>query len=456
MNAGPDVERLIAGWLAEEAPGRAPDRILESAGRVIDRTNQRRFGVVVRDLRVPWRPRTMMDRLAVAAMAAVLVIGTVAFGASLLLKPSGPAAGTCPREFSEADAIDTFAPGLSPAERAWGIPGSAPGRVGGGPIAAFDTSGTNAPLSVITIDPGTGARCRLVRMSATHVFREGDTTLDWSPTGEALAIGIELFQEDPGSGEIPPAGQVLIWTADRLVRVWLGPGQAPHLEWAPDGRSIAVWMPSEQSGVHISFADGSPDRVIEVQPGPDHLKWSPDGSRWIVGEIDYELQRTALSTVDVGDGRVSPINVGIDSLSPMGWLDNSTALVYGRQGDGTGIGLLAMPVADPGAYSVTPTPDADLAPGVAVSPDRRRLAYVTTTGDLRIVDLSDAAAAPVDIQADGDVGTSFAWSPDGSQVVFTVGVAAELWIANADGTGPRHLAAGWFPFVDPWQPVPAR
>jgi hypothetical protein len=449
MNAGPDVERLIAGWLVEEAPGRAPDRILESVGRVIDRTNQRRFGAAVRDLRVPWRPRTMMDRLAVAAMAAVLLIGTVAFGATLILKPTEPAAGACPQEFSEADAVDTSTPGLLQSQRAWGIAGGAPQAVRPGAIAAFDTSGTNAPLSVITIDPETGARCRLVRMSDEHIVRESNTTLDWSPSGDALAIGIEMGSKD--------GGQVLLWTRHRLMRVWSGPGQAPNVEWAPDGRSIASWMPNAApSDVQISFADGSPDRVIKLQPGRYGLDWSPDGLRWIVAEVFYDPDRTELSVVSVPDGRVTPTDVGITFLSPEGWLDNERVLISGTREDGTFVGYIALPLADPAAYSIIATPDAEPGSRAALSPDRRHLAYVTTAGAWRVVDLGNPGAAPVDFLTDDAVGTSFAWSPDGSQVVFTAGVAAELWIANADGTGLQQLAVGWFPFVDPWQPVSVR
>ena len=84
MNAGRDVERLIAGWLSEEAPGRAPDRILDAAGRVIDRTNQRRFVVA-------WRLPTMnpLARLAAVAVVAVVAVG----GALFILNESGPSIG---------------------------------------------------------------------------------------------------------------------------------------------------------------------------------------------------------------------------------------------------------------------------------------------------------------------------------------------------------------------------
>jgi hypothetical protein len=75
MNAGPDVERLIADWLVEEAPARAPDRILDSAAKVIDRTKQRRFAAAWRE------PMTFsIGRL----VAATVILGLAVVGGGLV------------------------------------------------------------------------------------------------------------------------------------------------------------------------------------------------------------------------------------------------------------------------------------------------------------------------------------------------------------------------------------
>jgi len=73
MNAGRDVERLIADWLVEESPGRAPDRILEVAAQTIDRTKQRRFAAV-------WREPMSISMRGIAAMAAVVLLAVLAAG----------------------------------------------------------------------------------------------------------------------------------------------------------------------------------------------------------------------------------------------------------------------------------------------------------------------------------------------------------------------------------------
>ena len=84
MNAGRDVERLIADWLVEESPGRAPDRILVAAAQSIDRTKQRPLAAE-RNPRIPWRLPTMnlFIRLAGAAIAVAIVAGA----AVLFLRP---------------------------------------------------------------------------------------------------------------------------------------------------------------------------------------------------------------------------------------------------------------------------------------------------------------------------------------------------------------------------------
>ena len=85
MNAGRDVERLIADWFVEEAVLRAPDRVLDDAGRVVDRTKQRRLGAA-------WRAIPMSAPLRLAAAAA---IGVLAVGGALFLigRASGPNIG---------------------------------------------------------------------------------------------------------------------------------------------------------------------------------------------------------------------------------------------------------------------------------------------------------------------------------------------------------------------------
>jgi hypothetical protein len=70
MNAGPDVERRISTWLADEVPARAPDRILPATFDRTRHTHQRRFGAAWRTITMnrPWQ-------LAATAVVSVAIIG---------------------------------------------------------------------------------------------------------------------------------------------------------------------------------------------------------------------------------------------------------------------------------------------------------------------------------------------------------------------------------------------
>ena len=137
MNAGRDVERLIADWFVEEAVLRAPDRILEDAGRVVDRTKQRRRGAA-------WREYFMSAPLRVAAAAA---IGVLLVGGALFMfgRPNESSVGPPPA------ATPTPSPTPSPTPvPVKGLPGSGPLNPGRYVMAMAD-----APVDVeFTIGPG--------------------------------------------------------------------------------------------------------------------------------------------------------------------------------------------------------------------------------------------------------------------------------------------------------------
>lgn len=466
MNAGRDVERLIATWLAEEAPGRAPDRVLATARPVIDRTTQRRRAAL-RDLWIPWRPRTMFDRLAVAATTAVLAVGGLTLGAALLTTPDS-ASGPCPATVNEADAIDTFAAGLSPAERAWGIDGGAP-AVRPGYIAGFaDQPPLNDPGTVVLLDPSTGTRCHLIRLATQHPIGVPLTSLDWSPSGDALALALAGAEGPDGRED----GVVLLWTRDRLLRIWSGEG-SPRLEWAPDGRSIVLWSSDGSQGsdgvpdsfdTRLVFADGSPDRTFDLFPEGDGLKWSPDGSQWIVSvaiEADIAAD-TALSLVHVVDGRATPLNIGTGHFQPIGWTDHESVVIATVE-RGRGVtGTLDVPIADPSAYRLLLGPEESPRLLARLSPDGERLLGVSGDdgrgfGDLRLTPLAPGSGGPTSLAPGMKVGDAgFAWSPDGLQVVFHA-LDEGLWTVHADGSGLRQVAPGGIVSIDdPWQPVPLR
>lgn len=457
------LERAARSWL-EAGPTGAPDRAVEAALARIQTTAQER------DLRVPWRLKPMFDRLAAAAVA-IVAIGGIAIGYSLMARPNEPAAGPCPTEIHEGSAVNTFRPGLTQAQRAWGISGGTPERVRAGAIALFAYDPENAPLSVVMIDPATGDRCRLLRFLANGQI--GDiSSLDWSPSGDALAIAFRgLVETDQGLTD--GDGQVLVWTRDQLFRVWSGP-DAPRMEWAPDGRSMLVWSSDGSMGpdgkptnfdTRLIFADGSPDRAFDFFPYGWSLFWSPDGGQWVVAEAtEADINPdTAVSLVQVADGRLTPLDVGTGNVQPLGWTDHDSVIVRTSE-RGRGVtGYLEVPIADARSSRVLLGPEERLSLYAYVSPDGTQLLYLSGMdenadgGDLNLIEMSGVGDAPVRLaQGTTAAPTGFAWSPDGSQVMFQAR-AGGLWTVNVDGSGLRQIASGDIVAVDsPWQPVPVR
>ncbi len=454
------LERAARAWL-EAGPTAAPDRAVDAALARVQTTSQER------DLGIPWRPRTMFDRLAFAAVSAVLVIGALTLGASLITTPDN-AAGPCPPTLSEADAIDTFVAGMSQAQRAWGIAGGTP-AVRPGWIAGFaDEPPYNNPGTVVLLDPATGTRCHLIRLATQHQIGVPVTSLDWSPSGDALALALAGAEGPDGQED----GVVLLWTPNRLLRIWSGDG-SPRLEWAPDGRSIVLWSSDGSQGpdgapgsfdTRLVFADGAPDRTFDLFPVDDSLRWSPDGNRWVVSEaIEQDIvPNTAVSIIDVADGRKVPMDIGTGHFRPIGWASDDSIIVQTIE-RGRGVtGILDVPIADPSAYRLLLGPDESLGSYARLSPDGARLLGISApdergVGDLRLIQLAAGPGDPTGLAPGmkaGDAG--FAWAPDGSQVVFHVPDEG-LWTVNADGSGLHQVApSGIVAIDDPWQPVPLR
>ena len=133
MNAGRDVERLIAGWLVEESPGRAPDRILANAADTIDRTKQRRFAVA-------WREPVSISLRGLAIAAALVAIAVVGAGwigrstaaggnapapsPSITASPTADAAGAVAQYRAAWNAVCSAAASATPVPNSdlWSIP----------------------------------------------------------------------------------------------------------------------------------------------------------------------------------------------------------------------------------------------------------------------------------------------------------------------------------------------
>lgn len=164
---------------------------------------------------------------------------------------------------------------------------------------------------------------------------------------------------------------------------------------SPDGTQLGFVSTVTPVGVYAAWADGSSIRF--VHPGsPDHLTWSPDGSR-LAFSVDGEI--IALG-VDGSDFQVPTTSfagyAGFPAWSPSGVIAFSTF----RGGGASDI------------YAMTATGD-----------------------NVRLL-----------VSGDGTSARDPAWSPDGSQLAFALGDygSSSIYVANANGRARRRVTV-----VDP-------
>ena len=248
MNAERDVERLIADWLVEESPRRAPDRILTDAADVIDRTKQRRLGVV-------WRlPPMLSNRLASAAAFVVLVAtSALAITKFAAVGPPGPS----PSPTTGASVGPTAAPTSAlPAARALA------------PTAVIDLAGMvkdTIPLTtngkdlwigvdgaVIHVDGTTNATLRI----AIPDLRTGNGHIAITPEGLWIDdyAGNRIERFDPATGtrqftENVSAPKTITFTDGQL---WIGAKGEPGA-YQVDRATGAL---GQRIGTAISFSIG--------------------------------------------------------------------------------------------------------------------------------------------------------------------------------------------------------
>ncbi|RPH36210.1 MAG: hypothetical protein EHM90_02520 [Chloroflexi bacterium] len=253
---------------------------------------------------------------------------------------------------------------------------------------------------------------------ALHTNREPmSAALSWVPDGTQIAfiypfysIRAPVFSVDTNTGEVRNI------TGEDPMR-----GASGSLAWSPDGSQIAFSRKIDtfSSSLLIVNADGTMERRLPLAEREEtllgRLAWSPNGA--LVAFMSIE---------------VDPSNSG------------RTELVI-ADADGTGVRRLTSWGSIGCCQLVNP------AGPVAWSPDGSRIAFPGEDGGIWITLADGSATWKV---ADG---VSPAFSPDGSQLVFSrpttpvpgspsrIAEQHSIYVINADGTGLRWIADGEYP-----------
>lgn len=275
------------------------------------------------------------------------------------------------------------------------------------------------------------------------------------------------------------------------------PDSFTDFAWSPDSTLLAaslitghieIHSPAISGTIHspvtkIVLFDRTGQQVTDLGRGGSIL-WSPT-SQWIAyqyWEASTASAILAITDIHTGATSVVPALGKNDTYTYAAWISD-TELLYFRQGlfvfdvhtgqqrkfltdemfntlfVDPGYTLSAVPSALPrlGLVAVSGVktlavfhydrlatrllyqfPPADMAPP-SFSPNGRELAYIAArTRQLTIVSLTDSGRPAISISNQREVSPPFAWSPDGSSLVY--GTIDGLYIVNRDGSGLRPIS----------------
>jgi hypothetical protein len=268
MNAGRDVERLIADWLVEEAVAPAPDRVLDSARWAVMQTRQRRFGVALGDV----MSLTIVRAAAVAAVLVLAIGGALWALGPALSGPGGPTPAPSPTFAATSGPLSTELRSLPPV----------------GPMEP-GTYHVGAPLGIDVTATFPAAGWRIWGDTVTEQVLPLIHNTPDPPDVGIIIVRVETVYADacdPAAGMVdPPLGD----TVDDLVEALVA--QAETVSTTPtdveisgfSGKHLVYSFPSDENCSSLVRwpSDQGPRLAIPLERDEVWIL-DVDGTRWVI------------------------------------------------------------------------------------------------------------------------------------------------------------------------------
>ncbi len=358
---------------------------------------------------------------------------------------------------------------------------------------AFVISSTG-DVWVMSVSPETGRAAG----PPERIFQESGNRQDrysrpsWSPDGKRLA-----FMSKRG-------GNLDIWTVEAVggapVQLTHDPNPERYPAWSPDGRYIAFNRYREPQPARslssdiwiVSAGDGNAEKLIEdvndwslptwspdgryigfsriggekdsgsyvfrlsdkrefkvIADYPEELSWtlgwSGDSSKILAFSSGYDYQ-FALKLVSAYGGPWVQLGKGIKISGPGKWSPDGKSIAALGWGDDYGCWIVPAAGGAPARIRLETKPKIMRFPGDTLSPDLKRLAFISEDSSLWVVPISiqdmKITGSPVKVtdHIKRTTGTRpsyyyISWSPDSKKLAFcsTRGGNTDIWMASADG-----------------------
>jgi Tol biopolymer transport system component len=301
-------------------------------------------------------------------------------------------------------------------------------------------------------------------ISTARVFNA--PRLQFSPDGKQLLL---IRAGDTGKEE----SWLLPWPAGsgkphQVLTKMPHEGGTPPFTWMPDSRRVvASLVASIGTGQHLFLADTKSDSLRQITQGTGNETYpsvSPDAKTILFSESASDGDILSMS---LADGSTKPLVVTARSESIPAWAAKANEMVYMSDRLGTEDLWLHTEQADGTSAErplITRDSFASSPPkwmyGAALSPDGKRVIFVTVSADgaASLWEAAVAGGAPVKLTSDSGKDTEFAgdWSPDGAEFAYIAiqpdGKSALKVVRTSGGATPRTLVPDIGHNVPSWSP----